>query len=135
MKLEQNQNSNIDSDLQRGVLLETKTKTKKPSMYNVLLINDDYTPMEFVVLLLEKIFNKKQEEATQIMIHGHKNGVGVCGTYSFEASGPTEPGIIQKVSWIPSGCLLNLDPGCLGGRFLAVWFCLSYTRDLWGWTP
>ncbi len=86
MKLEQNQNSNIESDFQRGVLLETKPKTKKPSMYNVLILNDDYTPMEFVVLILEKIFNKKQEEATQIMLHVHRNGVGVCGTFTFEVA-------------------------------------------------
>ena len=87
MKLEQNQNNNnIDNDSERGVLLETKVKTKKPSMYNVLLLNDDYTPMEFVVLILEKIFNKKQEEATQIMLHVHKNGVGVCGTYTYEVA-------------------------------------------------
>ena len=86
MKLEQNQNNNIDNDFQRGVLLETKPKTKKPSMYNVLLLNDDYTPMEFVVLILEKIFNKKQEEATQIMLHVHRNGVGVCGTFTFEVA-------------------------------------------------
>ena len=86
MKLEQNQNNNIDNDFQRGVLLETKPKTKKPSMYNVLLLNDDYTPMEFVVLILEKIFNKKQEEATQIMLNVHRNGVGVCGTYTFEVA-------------------------------------------------
>ena len=86
MKLVQNQNSNIDSDFQRGVLLDTKPTTKKPSMYNVLLLNDDYTPMEFVVLVLEKIFNKKQEEATQIMLHVHRNGVGVCGTYTFEVA-------------------------------------------------
>ena len=86
MKLEQNQNSNIENDFQRGVLLETKPKTKKPSMYNVLLLNDDYTPMEFVVLVLEKIFNKNQEEATQIMLHVHKNGMGVCGTFTFEVA-------------------------------------------------
>ena len=67
-------------------MLETKTKTKKPAMYNVLLINDDYTPMEFVVMVLEKIFNKKQEEATKIMLHVHKNGLGLCGTYTFEVA-------------------------------------------------
>ena len=72
------------SDLERGVLLDTKPKTKKPSMYNVLLLNDDYTPMEFVIVVLENIFNKKQEDATQIMLHVHKKGVGVCGTFTYE---------------------------------------------------
>ena len=86
MKSEINQNDKIDNDVVRGVLLETKTKTKKPAMYNVLLINDDYTPMEFVVMVLEKIFNKKQEEATKIMLHVHKNGLGLCGTYTFEVA-------------------------------------------------
>jgi len=77
---------NNNDDLDRGVLLESKLKTKKPSMYNVLLLNDDYTPMEFVIIVLEGIFNKKQEEATQIMLHVHKNGVGVCGTFTYEVA-------------------------------------------------
>tara|TARA_B100001564_G_scaffold202996_1_gene170761 strand:- start:154 stop:555 length:402 start_codon:yes stop_codon:yes gene_type:complete len=83
---EDQNNDNNNQDFQRGVLLDTKPKTKKPSMYNVLLLNDDYTPMEFVVMVLEKIFNKKQEEATQIMLHVHKNGVGVCGTFTYEVA-------------------------------------------------
>ncbi len=83
---EDQNNDNNNQDFQRGVLLDTKPKTKKPSMYNVLLLNDDYTPMEFVVMVLEKIFNKKQEEATQIMLHIHKNGVGVCGTFTYEVA-------------------------------------------------
>ena len=66
MKLSNDNDNNLNNDLEKGVLLETKPKTKKPSMYNVLLLNDDYTPMEFVVLVLESVFNKKQEEATQI---------------------------------------------------------------------
>jgi ATP-dependent Clp protease adaptor protein ClpS len=77
---------NNNDDLDRGVLLESKLKTKKPSMYNVLLLNDDYTPMEFVIIVLEGIFNKKQEEATQIMLHVHKNGAGVCGTFTYEVA-------------------------------------------------
>ena len=83
---EDQNNDNNNQDFQRGVLLDTKPKTKKPSMYNVLLLNDDYTPMEFVVMVLEKIFNKKQEEATQIMLHVHKNGGGVCGTFTYEVA-------------------------------------------------
>ena len=86
MANENQNNDNNNEDFQRGVLLDTKPKTKKPSMYNVLLLNDDYTPMEFVVMVLEKIFNKKQEEATQIMLHVHKNGVGVCGTFTYEVA-------------------------------------------------
>lgn len=79
-------NNNISSDPQRGLLLDTKPKTKKPSMYSVVLINDDYTPMEFVVAVLKKIFNKSQEEATQVMLHVHKNGIGVCGIYTHEVA-------------------------------------------------
>ena len=63
-----------------------KPKVKKPPLYRVILLNDDYTPMEFVIMILEKIFNKKQEEATQIMLHVHKNGVGVCGTFTYEVA-------------------------------------------------
>ena len=81
----QDDNSN-NNDPQRGLLLDTKPKTKKPSMYNVLLLNDDYTPMEFVIIVLESVFNKKQEDATQIMLHVHKNGVGVCGTFTYEVA-------------------------------------------------
>ena len=85
MNSDQN-NNDIQDNIKRGLLLETKPKTKKPSMYNVLLMNDDYTPMEFVVMVLEKIFNKKSEEATQIMLHVHKNGLGVCGTFTYEVA-------------------------------------------------
>ena len=76
--------NNNNEEFQKGLLLDTKPKTKKPSMYNVLLMNDDYTPMEFVVMVLEKIFNKKQEEATQIMLHVHQKGIGICGTFTYE---------------------------------------------------
>ena len=68
------------------LLLDTKIEIEKPSMYNVLLLNDDYTPMEFVVYILENVFNKKAEEATQIMLHVHKNGIGICGTFTFEVA-------------------------------------------------
>ncbi len=79
---ENDQNSNGDSGT--IVVTETKTKTKKPSMYKVLLLNDDYTPMEFVVHILERIFHKSHEEATQIMLHVHQKGIGVCGVYTYE---------------------------------------------------
>ena len=78
--------NNNQDESQRGLLLDSKPKTKKPSMYNVLLLNDDYTPMEFVVTVLEKVFNKKADEPTQIMLHVHKNGIGVCGTFTYEVA-------------------------------------------------
>ncbi len=84
--LEEYDNNSQNSELQRGLLLDSQPKTKKPSMYNVLLLNDDYTPMEFVIMVLEKVFNKKEEEATQIMLHVHKNGIGVCGTFTYEVA-------------------------------------------------
>ncbi len=55
-------------------------------MYRVLILNDDYTPMEFVVLILERFFNKSREQATRIMLHVHQKGVGVCGVYTYEVA-------------------------------------------------
>ncbi len=69
-----------------GLTLKTRPKTQKPSMYKVLLLNDDYTPMEFVVHVLETVFNKSHQEATDIMLHVHRRGVGVCGIYTFEVA-------------------------------------------------
>jgi len=65
---------------------QTVTRTKKPSLYRVLLLNDDYTPMEFVVYVLERFFQKNQEEATTIMLHVHQNGVGLCGVFTYEVA-------------------------------------------------
>jgi ATP-dependent Clp protease adaptor protein ClpS len=67
-----------------GIILKTRPKTKKPSMYKVLLLNDDYTPMEFVVHVLEKFFTKSRQEATDIMLHVHRRGVGICGVFTYE---------------------------------------------------
>ena len=67
-----------------AVITRTKTLPKKPSMYRVLLLNDDYTPMEFVVVILRKYFNKTNEAATEIMLHVHQHGVGECGVYTYE---------------------------------------------------
>ncbi len=71
-------------DNDQGVAVKSRTKTKKPSMYRVLMLNDDYTPMEFVIHVLENFFNKSHEEATQVMLHVHQKGVGVCGVYTYE---------------------------------------------------
>jgi ATP-dependent Clp protease adaptor protein ClpS len=75
-----------DDDQQIGVVVRTKPKTKKPSMYKVLLLNDDYTPMEFVVVVLERFFGKSNAEALDIMMHVHRRGVGVCGVYTYEVA-------------------------------------------------
>ena len=69
-----------------GVVIKTKPKTKKPSMYKVLMLNDDYTPMEFVVHILERFFGKNREEATRIMLHVHRRGVGLCGVFTYEVA-------------------------------------------------
>ncbi len=75
-----------DSERQTGLLLKPRPKTKKPSMYKVLLLNDDYTPMEFVVHILERFFNKNRQEATDIMLHVHRRGVGICGIFTYEVA-------------------------------------------------
>jgi ATP-dependent Clp protease adaptor protein ClpS len=69
-----------------GTIVKARPKTKKPSMYRVLLLNDDYTPMEFVVHVLERFFGKSREAATEIMLHVHHRGVGVCGVYTYEVA-------------------------------------------------
>ena len=69
-----------------GTITLTRTKTKKPSMYKVLILNDDYTPMEFVVYVLQRFFSKNAEDATKIMLHVHQNGVGICGVFTYEVA-------------------------------------------------
>ena len=66
------------------IILESRTQTKKPSMYKVVMMNDYYTPMEFVVHVLQHFFGRTVDEATQIMLNVHQRGVGICGIYSFE---------------------------------------------------
>jgi ATP-dependent Clp protease adaptor protein ClpS len=68
------------------VITKTQPKTQKPSLYKVLLLNDDFTPMEFVVHVLELFFNKSGEDAYRIMLHVHQKGVGICGVYTFEVA-------------------------------------------------
>ena len=77
-------NRSEDDDVTGGVLLEKKERTEKPSLYRVLMLNDDYTPMEFVVLVLQRFFGHNHEAAQQIMLHVHQRGVGICGVYTFE---------------------------------------------------
>jgi ATP-dependent Clp protease adaptor protein ClpS len=69
-----------------GTAVLTRTRTRKPNLYRVLILNDDYTPMEFVVHVLERFFNKDRAEATRIMMHVHQNGVGECGVFTYEVA-------------------------------------------------
>ncbi|MFN4038181.1 MAG: ATP-dependent Clp protease adapter ClpS [Erythrobacter sp.] len=75
-----------DGEGQVGVATKTRTKPKKPSQYKVLMLNDDYTPMEFVVMVLKRFFSMDLEQATRVMLHVHQRGVGVCGIYTYEVA-------------------------------------------------
>src|SRR3954451_22108040 len=68
------------------VVTKPRAKTQRPSLYKVLLLNDDYTPMEFVIHILERFFLMSREDANRIMLHVHQNGVGICGVYTFEVA-------------------------------------------------
>ena len=68
------------------VVQEAKPKLQKPPFYKVILLNDDYTPMEFVVAILQRIFHKSREEATRIMLHVHQKGIGICGVFTWEVA-------------------------------------------------
>ena len=81
-------NGDNDDDSRHGTVTVTKTKpkVKRPSQYRVLILNDDYTPMEFVVHVLERFFQKSREDATRIMLHVHHHGVGECGVFTYEVA-------------------------------------------------
>ena len=80
--------TNVANTLPSGTatVTETKPKLQKPSLYRVLILNDDYTPMEFVIYVLERFFQKDREAATRIMLHVHQHGVGVCGVFTYEVA-------------------------------------------------
>ena len=86
MRSQAGKSKDTGTDRGTSVITRTKPQTKKPSLYRVLLLNDDYTPMEFVVHVLERFFQKTREEATRIMLHVHRRGVGVCGAYTYEVA-------------------------------------------------
>ena len=75
-----------DGDSQVGLATKTRTKPKKPSQYKVLMLNDDYTPMEFVVMVLKRFFGMDLEQATRVMLHVHQRGVCVCGIFPYEVA-------------------------------------------------
>jgi len=80
------QDHDHDDGFHTGLVVKPRPKTKRPSMHKVLMLNDDYTPMEFVVHVLERYFGKNNDEATRIMMHVHQRGVGVCGVYTYEVA-------------------------------------------------
>jgi ATP-dependent Clp protease adaptor protein ClpS len=73
-------------EIETGVVTRTRPKTKKPSNYKVLMLNDDYTPMEFVVLVLQQFFSMGIEDATRVMLQVHQKGVAVCGVFTYEVA-------------------------------------------------
>ncbi len=83
---EQDNEQGPGTGVEIGVVTKPEPKTKRPSLYKVILLNDDYTPQEFVVWLLQAIFKKSPEEAVQIMLHVHQNGIGICGVYTYEVA-------------------------------------------------
>jgi len=100
-----------DGDSGTSVVTKTRPKTKRPSLYRVLLLNDDYTTMEFVVDVLQHIFQKNREEATKIMLHVHQKGVGICGVYTYEVA---ETKVTQTVDYVrknqhPLQCTLEKE--------------------------
>lgn len=94
-----------------GLLTRPETKTKKPSMYKVILLNDDFTPMEFVVHVLQRFFRMTVEQASEVMLHVHQKGVGVCGVFTYEIA---ETKVNQVLSFAkqhehPLQCTLEKD--------------------------
>ncbi len=79
-------NEKSGHDHQSQVLEQTDALFDEPNMYKVLLLNDDYTPMDFVIRVLQKFFNMDEQKATQIMLHVHTRGKGLCGIFSHEVA-------------------------------------------------
>jgi len=94
-----------------GTVTKTRTQTKKPALYKVLMLNDDYTPMEFVVLTLQRFFKMTIEDATRVMLAVHQRGVGVCGIFTYEVA---ETKVSQVIDFArehqhPLQCTLEKD--------------------------
>ena len=79
-------NKDKPEDTDGGLALAKRTQTKKPALYRVIMLNDDYTPMEFVVLILQRFFGHNSQTAKKIMLHVHQKGVGICGVYTYEVA-------------------------------------------------
>ena len=80
-----------------GVITERKVSPKIPSLYRVMLLNDDYTPMEFVIAVLEKFFHKNHADATKIMLNVHNQGTGICGIFPYEVA-ETKVSVVTEYS-------------------------------------
>jgi ATP-dependent Clp protease adaptor protein ClpS len=102
-----------DDDPNIGVATKSRPKTKKPSMYKVLMLNDDFTPMEFVVHALERFFAMSQEEAIRIMLHVHQRGVGVCGVFTYEVAETKVNQVMElaRQNQHPLQCTIERDGG------------------------
>jgi ATP-dependent Clp protease adaptor protein ClpS len=102
-----------DKGTNTGLALKTRPKTKRPSMYKVLMLNDDYTPMEFVIYALQRFFSMSADKATQIMLHVHQRGVGVCGVYTYEVAETkvTQVMDLAKENQHPLQCTIEKDGG------------------------
>jgi ATP-dependent Clp protease adaptor protein ClpS len=100
-----------DDDIEFGIATKTKPKTKKPNMYKVLMLNDDYTPMEFVVHVLKRFFSMDTDEATRVMLAVHQRGVGICGVFSYEVAETKVNQVMDfaKQNQHPLQCTLEKD--------------------------
>jgi len=86
-----------DDSPHTDLVLKSRTKTQKPPLYKVYILNDDYTPMDFVIDVLETLFNKSHEDATRIMLHVHRKGAGLCGVYTFDVA-ETKVGQVHRAA-------------------------------------
>ena len=100
-----------ESDVEESVSSETDQEVEEPPMYKVMLLNDDYTTMEFVVEILMYVFQKSSEEAMRIMLNVHRNGVGICGVYTHEVA-ETKVDTVQTLArenGFPLKCIMERD--------------------------
>jgi ATP-dependent Clp protease adaptor protein ClpS len=99
-----------DEPGQGQVVTEKKSRVAKPPMYAVVLLNDDYTPMEFVVWILQAIFHRGENEAVQIMLHVHNNGIGVAGVYTHDIADAKVKRVTQLAEQNEFPLLTTMEP-------------------------
>ena len=96
-RIENDRRDHDPADGETDLAIKSETRIKKPSMFRVFILNDDFTPMDFVVEVLETVFGKSHAEATQIMMNVHRKGVGLCGVYTYEIA-ETKVGIVHRMA-------------------------------------